>query len=100
MPDPATLAAYDKALPGSAERILRAFESVTVDASARDDRISDAGIWIRKVGTGWAIFILLTLVGFGVAFFFLGNLIAGCTLLGVPLVVAIVSIVTSAIDRS
>lgn len=95
MPQPGVLREYDEVLPGSAERILRAFESVTVDASARDDRITDVSIWVRKNGAGWAFFLLFVCVVASIVFFARGDTVAGGTLIGAPVVLGLVSMLTS-----
>lgn len=95
MPEPATLREYDAVIPGSAERILRAYESVTVDASARDDRITDATIWVRKNGAGWAFFLLFVSVVASIAFFIGGNSYAGSAFLGAPVLLGLASMLTS-----
>ena len=99
MPQPSVLAEYDRVLPGSAERILRAFEAVTTDAASRDGKLVDAGIWVRKYGTRAAIVFLAVLIVAAIIFFALGNIVAGTALLGAPLIIAIVSIITGAMDK-
>lgn len=99
MPSPDVLAAYEQVVPGAAERILQAFESVTTKAGERDDRITDASIWVRKTGAGWAFFFLLSLIVGAIVFFALGNLIAGAALLGVPLITVLATIVTTAMSK-
>ncbi len=99
MPDPKTLGEYESVMPGSGERLLRAFESVTVDASARDDRLADAEIWIRKTGLGWIIFFALLLFGAGIVFFAVGKTVAGSVLVGLPILAALTSIITAPIRR-
>ena len=89
MPEPDVLRDYDEVLPGAAERILRAFESVTVDASARDDRIVDADNWVAKTGAGWAFALLLFCFFAAVAFFVAGNNYAGSAFLGAPIVMTL-----------
>lgn len=100
MPDPATLAEYESVMPGAGERIMRAFEAVTVDAAQRDDRLADAEIWIRKVGLGWVIFFALALFAAGIVFFALGDVVAGSACVGLPVLTAIVSIVVAPLRRS
>lgn len=100
MPDPETLGQYESVMPGAGERIMRAFESVTVDAAERDDRLADAEIWIRKVGLGWVIFFALALLAAGVAFFAMGKVVAGSTCIGIPALTAITSIVVAPFKRS
>lgn len=96
MPEPSVLAEYERVLPGSAERILGAFESVTTKASERDDRITDATVWIRKTGAGWAYFLLLGMITASIVFFALGNPWAGGTLIGAPVLVGLATVITSA----
>lgn len=95
MPEPGTLREYDEVLPGAADRILKAFESVTTQAS-RDDRITDAAIEVRKQGAGWAYFLLFVLVMASIVFFAVGNLVAGGALVSAPVLVVLVSLITSA----
>lgn len=91
MPDPVTLMEYESVLPGAADRIMRAFESVTVDASRRDDRITDAAIWVKKTGAGWAYALLFLSLLSAVVFFAVGNTQAGIALLGAPVVLTLVT---------
>ena len=91
MPDPATLMEYERVLPGAADRIMRAFESVTVDASQRDDRIADAAIWVQKTGAGWAYALLSLSLLSAVVFFAVGNAQASIALLGAPIVLTLVT---------
>lgn len=95
MPAPATLLEYEKVLPGAAERILRSFEAVTVDASARDDRLADAEIWVRKTGAGWAYALLFFSFVAAVVFFALGNNYAGWSFLGAPILLTLLTKVMS-----
>lgn len=90
MPEPRTLGEYEEIVPGAAERILRAFESVTVDASARDDRLTDAEIWIRKTGAGWAYSLLFLCFMAAIYFFHAGNDYAGWAFLGAPAIMSLV----------
>lgn len=78
-------------LPGLTDRIMRAYESVTVDASQRDDRIADADIWVKKTGAGWAYALLFFSFIAAVTFFAVGNMQAGIALLGAPIVLTLVT---------
>lgn len=95
MPDPGTLAQYEQVLPGAAERILRAFESTTVDASKRDDEITGAVVWVRRTGAGWAFLLLFGCFTAAVTFFALGNPAAGAAFIGAPVLIGIVSMLTT-----
>jgi uncharacterized membrane protein len=99
MPEPSVLAEYDQVIPGSAERILQAYESVTTKASERDDRITDAVVWVRKVGAGWAFFFLLALFTTSVVFFALGNFVAGGAFIGAPVLVGLTTVIVSGISK-
>lgn len=99
MPEPSVLAEYDQVIPGSAERILQAFESVTTKASQRDDRISDGILWVRKTGAGWAYFFLLTLVSASIVFFALGNPVAGGAFISAPVLLGLTTVIVSAFKK-
>lgn len=95
MPDPQTLADYGRAMPGSPERIMRAFESVTVDASARDDRLADAEISIRKSTAGWLLFVAVILVIAGIVCVLAGNNAGAAICIGAPVLTAVVGVATA-----
>ena len=99
MPEPSVLREYNDVVPGAADRILRAFESATVQAADRDDRLADADISIRKTGAGWATFLLLACIAAAIVFFALGNNTAGTILLGAPVLISLVSILTTAMGK-
>lgn len=100
MPEPSVLAGYEQVLPGAAERILRAYESVTVDASARDDRIVDAEIWIRKNGAGWVYFFAFLVVVATIVLFFMGKYQGGIATIAGTVILGVVSMVTGGRVRS
>lgn len=100
MPEPHILKAYDDIVPGAGERIVRAFEATTVDASKRDDRIVDAEIESKKSGLAVAGLLLAVCVVAAILFFAFGNNTAGSTLLGAPVLIGLVSIITGAFKRS
>lgn len=99
MPDPHTLAEYEKVLPGSADRLIRAYESTTVDASKRDDAVTDATVWVQRNGAGWAFFLLLGCFVASVLFFVFGNEKAGAAFIGAPVLLGLTSMVTSFIRK-
>ncbi len=84
LPQPRVLAEFEKVLPGAAERIMRAFESSTTDAAARDDKIVESRTWVAKTGAGWAFFFLLVMIAAAIVFFARGNNQAGMTMIGTP----------------
>lgn len=76
--------AYERILPGSAERFMRVLEAETVDRSKRADKLADAEIVSAKTDRRWAIAFLLLFTTLSVIFFALGNPVAGVTLLAPP----------------
>lgn len=100
MPEPHVLKEYDDVVPGAGGRILAAFEAVTVDASKRDDRIVEAEIESKKSGLAVAGLLLAVCVVAAILFFAFGNNTAGSTLLGAPVLIGLVSIITGAFKRS
>lgn len=78
---------------------MRAFESVTTDAGKRDDKITDAMVWVRTRGAGWAFFFILLLLVASIVFFAVGNPVAGATLIGAPVLIGLVSLITYGAKR-
>lgn len=93
---PEQVRAYDDLVPGIGEKIIH---SQIIQPQDRLDRVAEAEISTAKTGQGWAIFICLILVGFGIAFFFRGDTVAGITLVGAPLIASFVGLFVPRIRR-
>lgn len=85
LPHPSDFGAYDRVLPGTAERLLRVLESETVDRSKRADILANAEIASATIDRRWAGAFLLLFTTLSVIFFALGNPIAGGLFLTPPL---------------
>jgi uncharacterized membrane protein len=100
IPPPAALAEYEQAHPGTAERLLSAFETEGAHRRAAEnrqlahaDRLVDAQIWVMKVGTVSTVVIgtlgliaatVLGATGHAIPATILGaSEMAGLTLLGI-----------------
>jgi uncharacterized membrane protein len=87
LPEPADLAGYEDTVKGAGERILTMVENAqAVHNKAREDE-SEAGV--RSATRNQYIAMLLIVLGFGasVAFFLLGNTVAGVIYVCIPIVV-------------
>lgn len=89
MADPATLAEYDSIVPGMAERLLRVYESQTVQVSDREDAIVKHHHQIDRIGQAWAGMLALICVLAAIPMLALGNIAGGSIILGMPIVVLI-----------
>lgn len=96
LPDPQTLAGYEAALPGSAERILRMTELAMTGPIETNKALAMADI--RTVGRGqWlAAGITATCLISSITFFAQDNITAGITLVSLPLVFLVQSFLRSA----
>jgi uncharacterized membrane protein len=93
LPPPETLAQYEAILPGSAERILAMAETVAIGEIRTNDKLADAEIVAGKQGL--ALAAALTLIAFiaAIAFFALGDPIAGGLFLSFPVIMLIRSFI-------
>lgn len=77
---------YEELVKGSAEKII---DATFLAPSRRQSDIVNAQISSSRVGQGWAIGLALICVIAAIVFFARGNTIAGCALLGMPLLLLI-----------
>ncbi|MBK7821964.1 MAG: hypothetical protein IPJ61_13045 [Tessaracoccus sp.] len=93
MADPETLARYDQVVPGMGERLLKVYESQTVQVSDREDAIVKNRHEIDKNGQAWAGMLALVCVLAAIPMLALGNIAGGAIILGMPVVVLIGSFI-------
>lgn len=96
MADPETLASYEAVLPGMAERLLKVYESQTVQVSNREDQIVKNQHAIDQGGQAWAGVLALVCVLAGIPMLALGNIAGGGIILGMPVVLLVASFIPSA----
>lgn len=89
LPDPATLEAYDRIVPGGAERIFRAMERTIYGEESRRDRALTAAVRTSYIGQVVAALLAVGLVAVAVFFFFKGNNVAGVAFMSVPAVMLV-----------
>lgn len=100
MPDPDTLRQYEDVLPGLANRIMRAYEAATVDASRRDDKIVESNTHLAKAGLAVAMIIILVCLAASIVFFGIGNNDAGVALLAAPLAASLIAVLPRLFQRN
>jgi uncharacterized membrane protein len=93
LPDPDTLQSYEDVVPGAGDRILKVYESQTVQVSDREDRITAAQTERDSNGQGWAMFLSLVCVIAAIVFGFRGQTGMAGIMLGVPAVMLIGSFI-------
>ncbi|WP_457072556.1 hypothetical protein [Mycobacteroides abscessus] len=98
MARPEDMAKYQQMVPDAPERIFRMAEARTVDSSARLDRIVDAEITQAQSDRRNATIFLLIFTVASIAFFAIGNNVAGSVLLSIPVLGVIRTMWTSAIS--
>lgn len=91
MPSPQDLREYQQLIPDAPERMLQIHESQTLGAaarldkhSARQDKLVDAEIAEAKAGRTAAVSLMILCMIPSIVFFALGNNIAGCAFLSLP----------------
>lgn len=89
MADPGTLAEYESIVPGMAERLLRVYESQTVQVADREDAIVKHHAQIDRNGQAWAGMIALICILAAIPMLALGNIAGGSIMLGMPIVVMV-----------
>lgn len=93
MADPETLRQYESVLPGMAERLLRVYESQTVQVSDREDAIVKNRHSIDRSGQIWAGAIAIICIAAAIPMLWLGNNFGGSVLLGMPVAILVMSFI-------
>jgi uncharacterized membrane protein len=91
MPSPAILAQYEQIKEGFAERIVSMAETATTGDIKTRDKLAAAEIERARTGQALAFLLTLLFLGAAIGFFAVGDVVAGCVLLGVHVVMLIQS---------
>lgn len=84
MPDSEEMEKFQKLVPDAPERFFAIVESQTVAPSKRLDRLVDAQISEAEKGRTAAVGLMLVCIACAIVFFAVGNVVAGLTFIGVP----------------
>lgn len=100
LPDPSTLQSYEDIVPGAADRILKVYESQTVQVSDREDRITQAQTRRDFNGQTWAMILSAICVIGAIIFGALRNVPMASLLLGMPAIMLIGSFIPTVMKKS
>lgn len=96
MPPPELLQQYEDVIPGSADRILRMAESNTTERANLDNKLVEGEIRTADMSQGAALFLVLLAFAGAATFFALGNNVAGCAFVSLPVLGMIRTVVSKA----
>lgn len=96
IPDPETLRRYNEVLPGTAEKIIDAFERQNKHRISIEEKAVNHGIYIEKVGQFFAFLITITALCGSLGLIFIGKSIEGIA----GVIVAIAGLVASFIYKN
>jgi hypothetical protein len=85
MPDSEEMEKFQKLVPDAPERFFAIVESQTVAPSKRMDKLVDAQIAEAEKGRQAAVSLMVICLICAVAFFALGNTVAGLAFVGLPI---------------
>ncbi|MGP5389825.1 MULTISPECIES: hypothetical protein [Glutamicibacter] len=84
MPSPQVLREYQEIIPDAPERLLKIHESQTLGYSERQDKLVEAQISEAAAGRTAAVSLMVLCMIPSIVFFALGNTVAGCAFLSLP----------------